>query len=64
MTPKQKVLAAIQSDDLTIGQIHDCTGIDKGSIQVILHELKRERLAVIAVDQSWRGFTRPGGVAA
>ena len=58
MTPKQKVLQAIQSDNLTIGQIHDCTGIDKGSIEVILLELKRAGQAALAVDKTWRGFVR------
>ena len=58
MRDRAEVLRAIQADDLTIGQISDCTGIAKGTVEILLHELKQARLAAITVDKQWRGFER------
>lgn len=59
MNDQQKVLKAIQQDDLTIHEIHDITGIDKLTLKdVILPSLKRQGLAAISVDKRWRGMVR------
>lgn len=54
MNDQTKVLQAIQQEDLTPIDIQHVTGIPKAKVIVILDELKRARLAIKAVDGSWR----------
>lgn len=55
-TERATILREIRHDDLTINQIQDCTGIDKGKIEVILNDLKRAKQAAVSADGYWRAF--------
>lgn len=56
MSERNKVLAAISNEDLTLHNIYDVTGIPKARVEVILVELRRAGLAIKAHENSWRGF--------